>query len=87
MAQNTFNISLTDELAAFLDRQTGPSTAWSTRSEYLRGLIREKMERTEAAALRSGVIEGFTDAATGRVHSFEGDLRSIMDAAREDADA
>lgn len=87
MAQHTFNLSLTDELTAFIDRQTGPGTTWSTRSEYLRGLIREKMERSEAATLRSGVIEGFADACAGRVIEYEGDLKSLMSDARSDRDA
>jgi len=86
MAQHTFNLSLTDELSAFVDRETGPGTAWSTRSEYLRSLIREKMERAEAAALRSAVIEGFADAAAGRVQEYDGDLKSLMNAVRDDQD-
>lgn len=87
MAQHTFNLALTDELTAFIDRQTGPGTTYSTRSEYLRALIREQMERAEAAALRAGVIEGFADAAAGRVNEYDGDLKSLMNAARDGRDA
>lgn len=83
MAHHIFSFSLSDELSGFIDRQTGPGTPWPTRSEYLRGLIREKMKRSEAAAFRFGVIEGFADASAGRVSDYEGDLKSNMIAARE----
>ncbi|MFG0246601.1 MAG: type II toxin-antitoxin system ParD family antitoxin [Phycisphaerales bacterium JB052] len=87
MPQHTFNLSLTDELTAFIDRQTGPGTTWSTRSEYLRGLIREKMERSEAATMRERIIEGFADASADRVVEYEGDLKSLMNDARSDKGA
>lgn len=45
------------------------------------------MERTEAAALRSGVIEGFADASAGRVSEYEGDLKSLMAEVRGERDA
>lgn len=45
------------------------------------------MERSQAANLRSGVIEGFADAAAGRMHEYEGDLKSLMAEARDERDA
>lgn len=81
-AQQSFNLSLTDELRAFLDQQTGAGTTFSTPSEYLRALIREKKERQEVAELRSAVLEGYADIKAGRVHRFDGDLKSMLAAAR-----
>lgn len=78
----TFNITLTDELSTFVDQQTGPGTIYTTRSEYSRGLIREKMERVEAATLRSAVLEGYSDIRAGRVHTYDGDLNSLMNQSR-----
>ena len=56
----SINLSLTDELRAFLDQNSGDGTLFSTPSEFVRSLIREKKDRLDAAALRrfaTGVCE------------------------------
>ena len=78
----SINLSLTDELRDFLDRNSGDGTLFSTPSEFVRALIREKKERQEAAALRSAVIEGYGDIRDGRTHRYTGDLRAMLDAHR-----
>jgi len=79
----SINLSLTDELRAFLDENSGNGTLFSTPSEFVRALIREKKERLDAAALRQAVIEGYGDVQVGRVLPFEGDLRSMVAEAKK----
>lgn len=79
----SLNLSLTDELRAFIDQQSGPGTTYSTPSEYLRALLREKKDRLETAALRSGVLEGYADVRAGRVSPYDGNLRSMLARARK----
>ena len=76
----TLNLSLTDELRAFVDGNCGDGTPYSTPSEFLRSLIREKKERMDAAQLREGIIEGYQDAIAGRTITFDGNIRDAMDA-------
>ena len=38
----SINLSLTDELRAFLDENSGDGTLFSTPSEFVRALIRER---------------------------------------------
>ena len=83
----SINLSLTDELRAFLDENSGDGTLFSTPSEFVRALIREKKERLDAAALRRAVLEGYGDVLSGRVLPFEGDLRSLVtESKRRDQD-
>ena len=79
----TLNLSLTDELRTFVDSTCGDGTPYSTPSEFLRSLIREKKERLEAAQLREGIIEGYQDAIAGRFVTLNGNIRDAMDAFRE----
>jgi len=74
----SINLSLTDELRAFLDESSGDGTLYSTPSEFVRALIRERKDRQEAAALRQGVLEGYDDVLHGRVLPLQGDLRSMV---------
>ena len=74
----SINLSLTDELRAFLDENSGEGTLFATPSEFVRALIREKKERQEAAELRQAVIEGYGDVLSRRVLPLEGDLRSMV---------
>ena len=78
----SLNLSLTDELRAFLDENSGDGTLFATPSEFVRALIREKKERIEAAELRRAVLEGYDDALHGRTLPLEGDLRSMVAEAR-----
>ncbi len=75
---SSINLSLTNELRAFIDSSTGDGTLYATPSEFLRSLLREKKERFDAAELRSAIIEGYEDAIAGRTIDFSGDLRKDM---------
>jgi antitoxin ParD1/3/4 len=82
----SINLSLTDELRAFIDQNSGDGTLYSTPSEFLRDVLREKKERMEAAELREGIVEGYRDLIEGRVIEFTGNLRKTMkEAKRRDA--
>ncbi|MGE0108517.1 MAG: type II toxin-antitoxin system ParD family antitoxin [Bdellovibrionales bacterium] len=74
----TLNLSLTDELRSFIDSNCGDGTEYSTPSEFLRSLIREKKERIEAAKLREAVLEGYQDAIAGRTIAFNGSLNDAL---------
>ena len=78
----SINLSLTDELRAFLDDNSGDGTLFSTPSELVRSLIREKKERQDAAALRGAVLEGYADIRNGRTHEYTGDLRAMLETHR-----
>lgn len=75
---STLNLSLTDELRAFVDGQSGDGTLYATPSEYVRDLIRKHKLQMEADRLRVGVIEGLQDATEGRVQQFKGSVRDLM---------
>lgn len=74
----SINLSLTDELRAFIDRSSGDGTLFSTPSEFVRAVLREKKERMEAAALRGGVLEGYRDVEMGRHLEYKGDVRELV---------
>jgi len=78
---STINLSLTDELRAFIDRNCGDGGLYATPSEFVRDLLRERKRRQEAGALRDGVLEGYRDVLEDRTVEYRGDLR----AAREEA--
>lgn len=82
---SSINLSLTDELRSFVDRNCGDDGLYATPSEFLRDLLREKMERQEAAAIRDGVLQGYQDLAAGRTVAFEGDLRAALKEGRKRA--
>ncbi len=75
---STLNLSLTDELRAFVDEQSGDGTLFATPSEFVRDLLRKQKLHMEAEVLRTGVIEGLQDAAENRVHQFKGSVRELM---------
>jgi len=79
---STLNLSLTDELRSFVDEQSGDGTLYATPSEFVRDLLRKQKLQLEAEKLRSGVIEGFQDAAQNRVHLFKGSVRKLMNKKR-----
>jgi len=78
----SINLSLTDELRAFINRNSGDGTLYATPSEFLRDILREKKERMEAAELREGIVEGYRDLIEGRVLEFTGNLRKTMKQAK-----
>jgi len=75
---SSINLSLTDELRAFVDENSGEGTLYSTPSEFLRDLLREKKNRLDAAAVREAILEGYQDVIEDRVVEFTGDLRQSM---------
>lgn len=66
----SLNLSLTDELRAFVDANSGDGTLFATPSEFVRHLLREKMERQEAAAARDAILSGYHDAIAGNTSVF-----------------
>ncbi len=79
---SSINLSLTDELRAFIDGNCGDGTPYSTPSEFMRDLLREKKMRLEAQALRDGILEGYRDLLQGRHIPFNGDLKAVIAEAR-----
>lgn len=75
----SLNLNLTDELRAFVDSHCGPGTTYSTPSEFVRSVLRERKEREEAAAVRAAVIEGYEDIRAGRVVEYRGDVEALLD--------
>jgi antitoxin ParD1/3/4 len=80
---SSLNLSLTDELRAFVDQNSGDGTLFATPSEFVRHLLREKKDRQESAAARDAMIEGYQDAIAGRTVAFEGDLKSLLKKAKK----
>ena len=76
------NLSLTDELRAFIDRNSG-STLYATPSEFVRDVLREKKERLEAAEIRDAILDGYQDALQKRTVPYRGNLRQLLEQAGE----
>jgi antitoxin ParD1/3/4 len=72
------NLSLTDELRAFVDRNSGDGTLYATPSEFVRDVLREKKERLEAAQIRDAILDGYQDAIHGRTVPYRGNLRRLL---------
>lgn len=79
----SLNLSLTDELRAFVDANSGEGTMFATPSEFVRHLLREKKERQDAEAARNAILDGYQDAIAGRTVAFKGDLNSLLRKARK----
>ena len=75
---NTLNLSLTDELRAFIEENCGDGTLYATPSEFVRDLLRQKKSQIEAARIRDALLEGYQDAIEGRTVPFEGNLRALL---------
>lgn len=80
---STLNLSLTDELRDFIDRNSGDGTLYATPSEFVRDVLREKKERLEAAQIRDAILEGYQDAIQGRIVPYRGDLRELLRKGRD----
>jgi antitoxin ParD1/3/4 len=74
----TLNLSLTDELRAFVDQNSGDGTLYATPSEFVRDLLRQKKEELEAARIRDSILSGYEDVLKGRTVEYRGDLRSLL---------
>lgn len=79
---STLNLSLTDELRAFVDSNCGDGGLYATPSEFVRDLLREKKQRQEAAALRDGVLAGYRDLMENKTVEFRSDLRAALKEAK-----
>ena len=75
---NSLNLSLTDELRAFIDQNTGDGTLYSTPSEFVRDILRRHKLQQEAGQVRDAIIEGYQDAIAGRTLAFQGDLQRLL---------
>lgn len=75
---NSLNLSLTDELRAFIDQNSGDGTLYATPSEFVRDILRRQKTQQEAAAVRDAILDGYQDALAGRTHKFDGDLKSLL---------
>ena len=74
----TLNLSLTDELRAFIDQNCGDGTMYATPSEFIRDLLRQRKLQTEAEKARDAILEGYQDAIDGRTSVFSGNLRGLL---------
>jgi antitoxin ParD1/3/4 len=76
---NSLNISLTDELRAFVDQNSGDGTLYATPSEFVRDILRRHKLQQEAADVRDAIIEGYRDAIAGRTVPFDGDQKGLLE--------
>ncbi|MBD3674620.1 MAG: hypothetical protein HUJ26_13945 [Planctomycetaceae bacterium] len=74
----SFNLTLTDELRSFIDQNCGDGTLYSTPSEFVSDLLRQKKQQQEAEKIRQAVIEGYRDSIAGRTYEFEGNLKDLI---------
>lgn len=75
---NSLNLSLTDEMRAFIDENCGDGTLYATPSEFVRDLLRQRKRQLEAERVRDAIVDGYQDAIAGRTVEFNGDLRSLL---------
>ncbi len=75
----SINLSLTDELRSFIDKNSGDGTMYATPSEFVRAILREKKEREDAASLRASVLEGYQDIKDGRFIEYDGSIQSLFE--------
>lgn len=74
----TLNLSLTDELRAFIEANCGEGTLYATPSEFVRDVLRQRKLQAEAQQVRDSIIAGYQDAIAGRTVEFKGDLRRLL---------
>jgi antitoxin ParD1/3/4 len=72
--------TLTDELRAFVDQNSGKGTPYLTPSEFVRQ-VREKKERLQAAQIRDAILNGYQDAIEGRTTPYRVNLRRLLEKA------
>lgn len=75
---NSMHLTLTDELRAYIDQNSGDGTLFPTPGEFVRNVLREKKERQEAAQIRDAILDGFQDAIAGRTVPYRGDLKRLL---------
>lgn len=80
---NSLNLSLTDELRAFIDANCGDETLYVTPGEFVRDILRCHMRQQEAAEVRDAILEGYQDALAGRTVAFDGDVMGVLAQSRK----
>jgi antitoxin ParD1/3/4 len=75
---DSLNLSLTDELRAFIDENCADGTLYATPSKFVRELLRLRKQQLEAERVRDAIAEGYQDAIAGRTVQFTGNLRSLL---------
>ena len=80
---NSLNLSLTDELRAFIDQNCGEGTLYATPSEFVRDIIRRHKLQLEAGKVRDAIVEGYQDAIAGRTVAFDGNLKGPLKKAKK----
>ncbi len=55
-------LTLTDQLRAFVDKNSGDGTPYATPGEFICDLLRREMLRQETASVRDAISEGYQDA-------------------------
>ena len=80
---STLNLSLTDELRAFVDENSGDGTLYATPSEFMRDVLREKKQRLEAAKMRDSILDGYQDLIAGRSIEYQGSVREVIKQVRK----
>ena len=73
---SSLDLSLPDELRAYIDSRTGDNSVYSTPSQYLRDLIRRDMETQDVA---THVLAGIDDIKHDRFVE-----QSILDIVNDD---
>ncbi len=72
----TLNLSLTDELRTFVNNSAGDGTLYSTPSEFVRAVLREKKDAIDAAKVRDSIIRGYQDIIDGRTIPYSGSAKA-----------
>ena len=80
---SSLNLSLTDELRAFVDENSGDGTLYTTPSEFMRDVLRVKKQRLEAAKMRDSILDGFKDLIAGRSIEYQGSVREVIKQVRK----
>ena len=75
---SSLNLSLTDELRAFVDENSGDGTLYATPSEFMRDVLREKKQRLEAVKMRDSILAGYQDLVAGRSIEYQGSVREVI---------
>lgn len=61
LTMNTIlKLDLTEALRAFVEQNCGAGTLYTTPSEFVRDVLREKLERLEAAKIRDAILDGLS---------------------------
>ncbi|MCC9605968.1 hypothetical protein LOC68_20250 [Blastopirellula sp. JC732] len=74
---STLNLSLTDELRAFIDENCGDGTLYATPSEFVRDLLRQRKAQIDAARVQEAIAEGLDDVKAGRVKPARKALKTL----------